>query len=54
MRKIIKKRSPKNIELDATGMLKWIQNRCQNASTINAETGTEKGDETHQKSCVSE
>ena len=50
----LKKRSRKNMEVDAKGVQTWSQNRCQNSSKINAQTGNENNYENHQKSCFPE
>ena len=49
-----KKRARKNMEFDVKGVPKWNQNRCQNSSKVNAQTGNEKDQENHKKSCFSE
>ena len=33
---------------------KGIQTQCKNPSKINAKTGSEKGEENHEKSCFSD
>ena len=42
------------MKIDAKRLPKWSQNRCQNASRIDARTGIEKDQENHEKSCFTE
>jgi hypothetical protein len=54
IKKLYKNRSPKNMKFDAKRLPKWSQNRCQNASRIDARPGIEKDQENHEKSCFTE
>ena len=36
------------MKINAKRLPTWFQNRCQNSSTVNAKTGTDKDDENHQ------
>ena len=47
IQRIIKQQSPESVELDAKGVPKWNQTRCQYASKTNVKTGNETDDETH-------
>ena len=49
----IKKRSPKNLTIEAKGVPKWSPNRSPNSSKINIKTGNEPKHESHQKNICS-
>jgi hypothetical protein len=52
--KSFKNQSRKALKINAKRLPKWSQNRCQNASKIDARTGIEKDQENHENSCFTE